>query len=86
MSRTGSLSGRLGMRALARQVGIGQHWARRSDGAVVVVYQAHRGDRTVEAHLEGDDPHAAGARFQLAFRELASGYRLLDSGRGRTAA
>jgi hypothetical protein len=53
---------------------------------VAVVYQVHRGDRTVDAHPDGDDPHAAGARFQLASRELASGYRLLDRGRGRTAA
>jgi hypothetical protein len=86
MSDAGRASGRLGVRAVARRVGIGQRWARRSDGAVVVVYQVHRGDRTVEAHLEGDDRQAAGARFQLAFRELASGYRLLDSGCGRTAA
>ena len=79
------MSGRVGARALARRVGIGQRWSRRSDGAVVVVYEVHRGDRTVEAHLGADDPHAAGTRSQLAFRELASGYRLLDH-RGRGAA
>ena len=48
MSDPGSASGRLGASALPRQVGIGQQCCRRSDGAVVV-YQVHRGDRTVEA-------------------------------------
>ena len=86
MSDPGSASGRLGARALARRVGIGQHWARRSDGAVVVVYRVHRGERTVEAHLDGDDPHAAGTRFQHAFRELASGSRLHDRRHRRAAA
>jgi hypothetical protein len=86
MSEAGSTSGRVGARALARQVGIGQHWARRSDCAVVVVYQVHRGDRTVETHLEGDDPHTVGTRSQLGFRELARDYRLLDGERGRNAA
>lgn len=80
------MSGTVGTRALARRVGIGQRWSRRSDGAVVVVYQVHRGDRSVEAHLEGDDPHTAGTRFQLGFGELARDYRLLDGERGRNAA
>jgi hypothetical protein len=66
------------VRALARAVRIGQRWACRKDRAVVVVCQVHRGDRTVEAHREGEDPSAPGSRFQIAFQELSSKYRLLD--------
>jgi hypothetical protein len=66
-------------RTVAQLVGIGQRWARRRDGMVMVIYQVHRGDRSAEAHFEGDDPRVAHTRFQLGFGELAAKYELLDT-------
>ena len=69
---------KLTVRAVHQRVGIGQRWRRRHDGQVIVVYQVHRAERRVEAHLDGSDPTAGRSRFLLAFAELAAGYELLN--------
>jgi hypothetical protein len=78
--------GRLGPNVVRRLVGIGQRWAHRREEMVVVIYQVHRGERTVEAHRVGEDPRVPHTRFVLAFPELGAKYRLLDEGDSREAA
>ena len=77
---------RLGARTVARMVGIGQRWARRDDGMIVVIYQVHRGEGTAELHFDGDDPHVPGTRFLVSFAELGSKYQLLDDQHTKEAA
>jgi len=73
------MSGRVSARTVARDIRIGQRWApRRGDGTVIVVYQIHRGERKLEAHHDGDDPHVPGTRFLVGFGELGTRYRPLD--------
>jgi hypothetical protein len=77
---------KLSARAVRRLVRIGQRWARRRDGAVVVIYQVHHADRSVEAHLEGEDPRVPRTRFPVGFGELGAKYRLLEGADAREAA
>ncbi len=69
----------MGVRAVAREVRIGQRWRGRKGGQLIVVYQCHRAERRVEAYAEGGDPRARGGRFYVGFQELASKYELLDA-------
>jgi hypothetical protein len=77
---------KLSARAVRRLVRIGQRWARRRDGAVVVIYQVHHADRSAEAYLEGEDPRAPRTRFQLGFGELGAKYRMREGDDAREAA
>ena len=69
---------RLSARAVRRGVGVGQRWTRRRDGIVVVVYQVHRGEGTVEVCCEGADPRVPHTRWLVGFGELSSRYRPLE--------
>ena len=72
------MSARLSARTVTRLVRFGQRWARRRDRTVIVIFQIHRAERNVEAHLDGDDPRVPGTRFLVTFAELGTKYRLLD--------
>ena len=76
--------GRLSASAVRRIVGIGQRWGR--DERVIVIYQVHRGERKVEAHLEDEDPCVPGTRFLVSFADLGSKYRPLDNTHAKDAA
>jgi hypothetical protein len=77
---------RLSASAVRRVVGIGQRWTRRRDGIVVVVYQVHRGEGTVEVSCEGADPRVPHTRWLVGFVELSSKYRQLEHADAEKAA